>query len=218
MLGSKGMINRGSSVGDYIFETVKRKDIKTIVEIGTWNGLGTTKCIYDGIIASGKKDYYVLSLECNLSFYNEARGNLVPLLNNFEIVHGTITTLEEILPQMDQEKHARNNLRWLDEEFVHLKNAPNVIDMIPDKIDLLILDGGEYSSSKDWEKLHERSHYIILDDTRPDMVEDHFGHILKNSEVRKYVLSQPEKFKIIEDNQSLGSCGWCICENLLFTP
>ena len=218
MLESIGMINRGSAVGDYIFETVKREDIKTIVEIGTWNGLGTTKCIYDAILTSGKKNYYVLSLECNLAFHNTAKRNLSPLLRNFNLVYGTITTLDEILPQMNEEKHARNNLQWLDEELTHLKTTPTVVYMIPDKIDLLILDGGEYSSSKDWEKLHERAHYVILDDTRPDMVDDHFGHILKNSEVRKHVLTQPTKFKILEDNQELGSCGWCIYENLLFTP
>jgi len=208
-----GMINRGSSVGEFIFETVKRKDIKTIVEIGTYNGLGTTKCIYDGIIASGKKDYLVISLECNLSMHNQAKGNLTPPLRNFNLVYGTITDLDEILPQMQAERAARGQLPWLDEELHHLKNVPNVMHMMPEVIDFLILDGGEYSSAKDWDKLHERSRIIHLDDTRPDMLEDHFGHILKNSEVRKHVLTLPDQFKILEDNQELGSCGWCIIEN-----
>ncbi len=216
MFETKGMINRGSISGEFIYNLTKRPDVKTIVEIGTWNGLGTTKCIYDGIIESNKKDYYVLSLECNLSFHNQAKLNLLPL-KNFELVYGTITKLEEILPKMttDIERTAASKLPWISEEFLHLKNAPYVLDMIPQKIDFLILDGGEFSSYLEFEKLYKRSRFIYLDDTRDDMVEEHFGHILKNSMTRQFVINRPEQFKILEDNQKLGSCGWCICENLM---
>jgi len=217
MFETVGMINRGTEAGELIYNFAKNPEIKTIVEIGTWNGLGTTKCLYEGIIDSGKKDYLVLSLECNLGRYNEAKQNLLPLAN-FNLIYGTVTTFDEILPKMnsENEKRAAANLPWVYEESAHIKAAPLVLDMIPEKIDFIIFDGGEQSSSFDFEKLHERAHYIYLDDTRDDMEVEHFGHVLKNSMQRRYVLEHPEKFRVIKDDQKLGSCGWFVCENLEF--
>ena len=55
MLEKLGQINRGSLLGEHIFNLAKDPKIKNIIEIGTWNGLGTTKCIYDAIISSNKQ-------------------------------------------------------------------------------------------------------------------------------------------------------------------
>ena len=46
-----------------------------------------------------------------------------------------------------------------------MKEVPNVLDQIPAKIDFLILDGGEFSTTAELDKLIDRSNYIFLDDT-----------------------------------------------------
>lgn len=212
MFEKTGQINRGSLLGEHIFNLSQLPEVKTIVEIGTWNGLGSTKCIYDAIIESHKKDYLVISLECNLVRHNEAKSNIFPPLNNFNLIHGTIVTMEEVAPLMQKEIEEIKKLPWLDEESLHLKTTPFVLNQIPEKIDLLILDGGEYSSSLEFKKLHKRAHYIILDDTASDL--QWIGnHILKNSEVRKYILSHPKEFKIIEDKPKERN-GFLICERI----
>lgn len=212
MFETTGQINRGSLLGEQIYKLAKLTDVKTIVEIGTWNGLGTTTCIYDGIIQGGKKDFLVISLECNLMRHKEAKQNLLPL-RNFNLVHGTIVKLEEILPLMVKEQNDLNKLPWLNEESAHLKTTPFVLDMIPEKIDLLVLDGGEFSSSFEFDKLHKRTHYIVLDDTADDL-EWIGNHILKNSIVRKHILSHPEEFKIIDDKPKDRN-GFLICERII---
>ena len=211
MFEKTGQINRGSLLGEQIFELTKKLEVKIIVEIGTWNGLGSTKCIYDGILQSGKKDFSVISLECNLARHLEAKTNLLPL-RNFNLVHGTIVKLEEIAPSMNAEREIINKLNWLDEESLHLKTAPYVWDMMPEKIDLLILDGGEFSSYFEFQKLYQRSHFIVLDDTSPNL-EWIEKHILKNSLVRKEILENKDKFKVLVDNQKDRN-GFFICEHL----
>ena len=186
-------------MGEQIFEFAKRPDVKIIVEIGTWNGLGTTKCIYDGILHGRKKDFLVLSLECNRMRYEEANTNLLPL-NNFNIVHGSIVTVEELLAANEKQR----THPWFIEDLRHIKTAPYIFHEIPEKIDLLVLDGGEFSSLIEFEKLWERSRFIILDDTTTN----------KNTEVRNFILSKPEKIKIIEDNLKDRN-GFMICENLI---
>jgi len=144
--------------------------------------------------------------------HNEAKINLLPL-HNFNLIYGTITTLEEITPKMENDKEALYYNQWLYEEKIHLKNAPLVLDIIPGKIDLLVLDGGEYSSSLEFEKLYKRSRFIVLDDTAP-MRSDSHGHILKNSQVREFILANPDQFRIIEDDLKDRN-GYLICEHLV---
>ena len=87
MIGTPGQINRGSSLGEIIYNICLQVDVKTIVEIGTWNGMGSTKCIYDAIsIKSG--DYLVYTLECNEKFYNSCIENYkaLPKLKNFNFI------------------------------------------------------------------------------------------------------------------------------------
>ena len=47
----------------------------------------------------------------------------------------------------------------------HLKNSKNVIEELPQIIDLLVLDGGEYTTYPEYKKLKDRSNIIALDDT-----------------------------------------------------
>ena len=62
--------------------------------------------------------------------------------------------------------------------------------MIPAIIDFLILDGGEYSTYLEWNLLKERFIYCVLDDTVT----------LKCNKIIEEVLSQPNKYEIIDDN------------------
>ena len=55
-----GQINLNDEAGSYIFNICKREDVQTIVEIGTWNGRGSTLCIYEAIKNTEKK---LISLE-----------------------------------------------------------------------------------------------------------------------------------------------------------
>jgi len=193
----RGQINRGDPLGEKIFEIASRDDVKNIVDIGTWNGFGTTKCIYDAAVKSKKN---VWTLECNKNMYEQARRNYLPL-HNFNFVYGTITEYDDIKHKLVEEKDAIEHHKWLMDEFLMLKNTPYVYNQLPENIDLLVLDGGEYSSSVEFFKLYKRTKYIALDDTRDDLDWNGHHHILKNSEVRKFILNNPDKFKVLLDNQ-----------------
>jgi hypothetical protein len=96
MIGTPGQINRGSSLGEIIYNICLQADVNTIVEIGTWNGMGSTKCIYDAVsIKFG--DYLVYTLECNEKFYNSCIENYkaLPKLKNFKFILGTIIEPDE---------------------------------------------------------------------------------------------------------------------------
>ena len=196
----QGQINRGSKLGEIIYNLSRQLDVNNIVEIGAYNGGGSTKCIYDAVI--GKLNKYVWSLECNRLRLEEAKINLGFLTSNFKLIHGTIVDYKELLPIMDTLENETLKT-WLKEDLDWLRVTPNVLNQLPNKIDLLIIDGGEFSAQKEFDKLWEKSHYIILDDT----------NAIKNKDVRKFILSKPNKFRIIEDN-IVDRNGFLVCEVL----
>jgi len=193
----QGQINRGSKLGEIIYNLAKQKDIINIVEIGTWLGLGSTKCIYDAVMGTSKQVY---SLECNKLRLEEAKINLGFLTPNFRLMHGTIVDAVELEPLMETLEN--DTLKgWLKEDLNWLRITPNVLNQLPSKIDLCIIDGGEFSGNQEFVKLWERCKYIILDDT----------NAIKHQETKKFILSKPNTFNIIEDNITDRN-GFLICQ------
>lgn len=194
---NQGQINRGSRLGDKIYGICRQSDVKTIVDIGTWNGMGSTKCIYDAVIGTNKQ---VWSLECNKIRHEEAKINLGFLQPSFKLIHGTIVTYEELAPRM--EKLENDTLKsWLKEDLAWLQNTPMVLNQLPEKIDLCIIDSGEFSGDLEFFKLWQKCHYIVLDDT----------NAIKHKETKKFILSNIDKFKVLEDNTTDRN-GYLICE------
>jgi hypothetical protein len=197
MIGSPGQINRGSSLGEIIYNICLQEDVKTIVEIGTWNGMGITKCIYDAVsIKSG--DYIVYTLECNEEFYHNCIENYkaLPKLKNFNFILGTIVEPEENINPLSNfddkffnqySRHIQSG--WRNEDVKNCKNVKNVLDILPKKIDLLILDGGEFSGLSEFNKLKDRSVYFVLDDT----------NTIKNHRVANLIRIHNE-FKVLHDS------------------
>jgi len=196
----QGQINRGSILGEAIYKLAKQEGVDYIFEIGTWNGLGSTKCIIDGI-RDAKSPKKGMSIECNLSRNKEALSNLVYIPHNFTIKQGTVVNYDELEPLMNtlqSDKHKR----WLSEDLQEIKNAPNVFKELPQIIDLCILDGGEFSGFLEFFRLWNRCRYIVLDDT----------NTLKHSRSRKFILKHPNKFEILMDVTNERN-GFLICKN-----
>jgi len=187
----EGQLTRSTIPGQKIYEICKYVDVKTIVDIGTWNGLGTTKCIYDAIIDSNKKNYKVFSIECSIWMYEEAKRNLFPPLNNFILLYGSLVDAEELYFMYDTLKNDPIRKQWLDDDIKCIKIANNnVFKQMPEKIDFLILDGGEFSGEIEFKKLYERCTYIFLHDIVTS----------KNKKNKEFILNNLQKFEVIYDN------------------
>jgi len=161
----QGQILRGSNLGELIYNLTKRKDVKDIVEIGTWFGMGSTKCVIDGIIDSNTTKNFV-SVELYPEKYNEAIKNLDGYLSHVKLLNGSIIDYDDMFwfnfDDLDQNIHMR---KWYDDDLDKLKTSKNVLDELSPTIDLLILDGGEFSTYPEWLKLKNRTKIVILDDT-----------------------------------------------------
>jgi hypothetical protein len=81
----------------------------------------------------------------------------------FQPIYGSIVTLEEL----DNQNLSADEESWFKQDAESTLVAPLVEKFIPEQIDLLLLDGGEFSTYAEFKKLESRVRkWIILDDTR----------------------------------------------------
>jgi hypothetical protein len=186
-----GQINRGSFLGDFLYEEAQKNYNKTFVEIGTWNGQGSTWCIAEGLLDSNRKDYSFYSLEIQKDFYLQAL-DFLPEMDNLFLILGKVTDDILDIDELDDSHfnaYSRESQKeWLKNDLNNLEKAPNVLWKMPKQIDLLVLDGSEFQGFQEWEILAPRSKIVILDDT----------NTLKFDKVKKIILNNEDKYEIIK--------------------
>lgn len=195
-----GQINLNTKFGRIINDISKLEKNKIFVEIGTWNGQGTTYCVMDSLLKrEDKTEFY--SLECSYDKYLEAsllwKKILIPdyleKSDILKILHGRIIEIKELYDKKELNKLDGFNedwYKWYDDDINNLKKCPNVLSNIPEKIDVLILDGGEFSTLAEFNVLKNKiKNYIILDDCA----------VLKCKEVYN-LLQQDNNWKLLTED------------------
>jgi hypothetical protein len=143
---------------------------KTFLEIGTWNGLGSTKCFSDGF-KQRNDDYIFYSLECNKDKCLDA-SKLYVSNDKIHILNEVIWNEEppnfyEIFPQClsnDIYKH------WNEVDIANMKKCKLFLDRsnLPNIFDVVLLDGGEFTTYFEFQALKNRCKILMLDDAFVD--------------------------------------------------
>jgi tRNA A58 N-methylase Trm61 len=158
-----GQITKDTDIGRWIVCLSSLSTVKNIVEIGTWNGAGSSKLIALGVKSSLVKygECKVISIEIDREKIRTAKKNLKKY-DFFTVLHGRVIESEDL----DTTNLAGLETSWLQQDLANLQDSPNVLKQLPNKIDLLVLDGGEFSTFAEFKVLGPRvTQYIILDDT-----------------------------------------------------
>lgn len=166
-----GQINRGSQFGEIIYWIAKNVEFHTFLEIGTWNGQGSTKCFIEGLLERSD-NYHFISLENNKKFYDSAVKYWTGKINNkIQLVYGTVVRPTEMMKDGEVRNHPlfplvrdHYNLHY-QSDITNSSTAPLVLDKIPSEIDVLLLDGGEFSGYAEMRKFKNRGvRVVLLDD------------------------------------------------------
>jgi len=197
-----GQINRGTFFGDQVYSLSLNKNFKNYVEVGTWNGEGSTKCFMDALLQ--RHDESVLySLEANIEFYEQARRYWDPYMfivrsptPKLHLLYGRIIEAEELVSAEEVQNHTRFHqhpwLEWRTRNIKEYGECENVHDELPSEIDVLLLDGGQFSTRSEFNKLKDRTKIVLLDDTLS----------FKTEKAREDILADPESWTVIFDNVS----------------
>lgn len=169
-----GQINMDSNLGNAIYQLAKDETYKNYVEIGTWNGQGSTLCFRRGL-EEREKDWKFLSFETDKHFYDQAVAFHGEIDERFKLIYGRIIEIEDIM-KLDSNQvkehfqfhaHADSHHNWFNHDhqaYTQCENKSNLLDDID--IDVLLLDGGEFSTLAEFNYLKDKTKIIMLDDVR----------------------------------------------------
>tara|TARA_R110000824_G_scaffold71782_2_gene183643 strand:+ start:3561 stop:4220 length:660 start_codon:yes stop_codon:yes gene_type:complete len=195
-----GQINRGTFFGDQVYNLSLNKNFKNYVEVGTWNGEGSTKCFVDALLQRNDESA-LYSLEANIEFYEQARRYWDPLMATsrslapkLHLLYGRIIEAEELVTAEEVQGHPRFSqhpwLEWRTRNIKEYGECENVLGQFPPEIDVLLLDGGQFSTRSEFNKLKDRTKIVLLDDTLS----------FKTDKVREDILKDPDSWTVIFDN------------------
>ncbi len=195
MFKGEGQINMNSEFGKEIYSIASLPDIRNIIEVGTWNGQGSTVCLMNGII--NKKNSKLFSIEaCSLQFEKAKKFWSTKNTNNqLFLLNGTI---HKNIPEFqDNSKYFIR--KWYDIEKENMDKAEMLNLEYIDNVDFILIDGGEYQGKGDFDTLIKKNpKYIALDD---DMV-------YKCMNIKKELLNN-SNWKLYKENNN-DRHGWSI--------
>jgi hypothetical protein len=162
-----GQISHQHDIGKIIHSYAADNNLVNFLEIGTWNGLGSTKCFIEGFKNRNSK-FNFYSLECNTDKYNFAK-KLYENIENVHILNEVIlnempSDIYDIFPILLTNKMFKS---WNDVDFENMKNKNLFLnrDDVPDFYDVILLDGGEFTTYYEYNKLKDKCKFLLLDDT-----------------------------------------------------
>ena len=157
----KGQIDSKSDIGRWIYFLSSLSSTSVIIEIGTWNGKGSSNLIARGVVKSKNINKTVIGLEINKNFVTKAQKNLKKY-QFFKVLHGSVVNVSEV----DRDDLTDSEINWLTDDLINIEKVPVILDQLPSEINLLLLDGGEFTTYAEYKNLKSRINgYVILDDT-----------------------------------------------------
>lgn len=201
--------NLGQICNDRFSELIKQiaKDESncSFLEIGTWNGLGSTKQFVD-VLKHRSDNYIFYSLECNKDKCNDAHNLYlsepkVIILNEVLFNHEP-NNFDEIFPQCASNATYKE---WHRVDIENMKKCNLFLERsdLPEVFDVVLLDGGEFTTYFDYQLIKNRCKYLLLDDI----------NVAKCTKIVEEIKSEPDKWMIIEENKYTRN-GFLVCKNL----
>lgn len=155
-----GQITSDTLIGQWLSVLAQLSSVTRIVEIGTWRGGGSTKLIADALLRR-ETEAHAWCLEANEVMAAEARRRHAEN-PHITVIWGSIVTADDL----DLTSLSPAEVKWSKQDLELLESCPQVSDHLPLGIDLLLLDGGEFSGEAEWSVLSDRvTGWALLDDT-----------------------------------------------------
>lgn len=181
-----------------MFSSALNININNFLEIGTWNGLGSTKCFIEGF-KNRKTPFKFYSLECN-NEKSEYAKKIYQNIDNVFILNEVLfndkpVDINEIFPIL-LENNSYNY--WNDIDFNNIKDKKIFFERIdlPEIFDIILLDGGEFTTWYEYNIIKDKCKILVLDDTNTfkckkiveDIKESNRWNILIESNERNGIL------------------------------
>lgn len=165
---NRGQIKPTDVLSQYIKLYCNNPEYKNFLEIGTWNGLGSTKVFVDNLTQRADRNWKFYSLESNKDKSEDAKRYYINIPNVFilnEVIWNELPSdFYEVFPELLSNS---NFNYWNQVDMENMKLCKKFLDRndLPEKFDLILFDGGEFTTYHEFQFLKKYAKTIILDDT-----------------------------------------------------
>lgn len=188
---NSGQIRLEQPFGQWIARYAKDSRFSRYVEIGTWNGRGSTCCFYDGFVRRSSPAT-LQSYEISKSRVEEAR-DLWKHAPQIHVIHGrvlddskcpTFSTVQSVFPNL--------TVAWHTEDVDNFWSSPHVPMEDPE---VVLLDGAEYLTYFEFEEMKTMKgiKVFMLDDTSVDKCRAIHQSLLDDPEWKYVVGSETDR-------------------------
>ena len=202
---ASGQITLESDFGKALKQLAELPSNKVFLDIGTWNGQGTTLCLVAGLHKRSDLDKVrLVSVEANDKFYKIAKEfykNAPPWITLIKgRIAETMMTASEIESHPNFKDVKTHYDLWYKQDKEDFSKAP--LCKMTGKIDVVVLDGGEFCGEYDLKAvLPLVPTFICLDDI----------NFMKNNTNFRLLITNPQ-YKII--GKSTAKNGWAIFQRV----
>jgi hypothetical protein len=184
------------------------------LEVGTWNGYGSTRCFYEGFKErrrrnpEGSVDYHLDSLEVNRDKWAHAKA-LYADVPEIRVHHArlmeTYPSFETILEELRDFGMERNTEGCLSLEALRHYHDVDLVNVNsttlfetnyrydeddPFEFDVVLLDGSELFSYYDFQRIRHTTRVVVLDDCR----------VTKNQKVYHELRRDDTEWRLVGEN------------------
>lgn len=169
-------ITRNDEFGKAIIDCIIKYNLVNNLEIGSWDGSGSTQCFIEGMLQLNQPK----CLHC-IEIKESRYKDLCIATEQYNWIHCHNVTSVEIakLPAFDKiwesefngiKKHAAYTMdivkQWYDEDKDLMMNFnKGFLESNNDCFDGVLIDGGEFTGFEEFKLLKDRARVIFLDDT-----------------------------------------------------
>ena len=192
-----GQLSENTPEGKALFDFIKSNKIESILEIGTWNGMGSTMTIVKALEESSQNPNFI-SIETDKIAYKNAVKNHRYSNPKVNIRLGRIIEVDELpkLEEIDFESFGfvLENQEWYIQDLRRYKKTKNILNELPKNFDFILFDGGEFCTFSEFKKSWHKTKYFALDDTKT----------YKQFEVLKFINQNNNNFQLITELQNFS--------------
>lgn len=202
----KTEIHLNEEMGYNMYQTIIKYDLKNNLEIGSWDGEGSTNCFVEAMkLLSGERKLQCIEVNQEKFAVLQARYINIPFVSCF---NGTSVAYDTLLYKSFDEiwnssfnmlktKYEKDVVRgWFERDIESIKNA--IPFTYASQYDSVLIDGSEFTGYSDFKQIEDRTKFLFLDDVH---------NAFKCNQIYQE-LKQNAKWSIIVDmpNARNGAC------------
>ena len=186
-----GQIKFDSPMGKIIADYANDTRFTRFLEIGTWNGGGSTYCFAKGF-ENRKETFQFASLEINEEMYNEAKGKYKNI--SYVNLYKARILKDQELPPINTLLGFFEDVRidWLKDDMASFFKT-SYFDVEHYKPEVVLLDGSEYLTYFEFKKLESTTKVFILDDINTEKCKKIVEELENNNNWNKKFYERKER-------------------------